>query len=270
MARIRSVKPELWNDPDFVACSPLARLLFVGTWNYADDYGVLKDDPDRLRLQILPGDAVDAHALVAELVAGRFLERKVAADGTPVLVIRTFLTHQKIDKRAAGRYGAPCDLTDPPPPIPTTPTESPPTPPLERNGGERTGTEETPPVPEPSSAVALLEPERSPKGDVVVVFEAWKQATGHTRSVLDGKRRRVIVNALKTYPLEDVVDAVRGWKHSPHHRGQNERRTVYNELDLLLRDAARIEQFRDLERGQRRPSTPSVPSNFAALEGLSR
>jgi hypothetical protein len=91
---------------------------------------------------------------------------------------------------------------------------------------------------------------------VELVFAAWQEATGHTRSRLDDKRKRVITKALAAYPLDDVCDAVRGWRHSPHHRGENDRRTVYDDLGLLLRDAAHIEKFRDLE--QHGPSPPSM------------
>lgn len=83
------------------------------------------------------------------------------------------------------------------------------------------------------------------------VFDAWVDATGKTgRVVFDDKRRRVVRKALEVldFPLEDCVDAVRGWRHSPHHRGENERATVYNDIELLLRDAKHIEMFRDLER----------------------
>jgi hypothetical protein len=82
------------------------------------------------------------------------------------------------------------------------------------------------------------------------VFDAWLDSTGKTtRTMFDEKRRRVIRRALKSYPVVDLTDAVKGWRHSPYHRGENETGTVYNDIELLLRDAKRIEQFRDLERG---------------------
>lgn len=85
--------------------------------------------------------------------------------------------------------------------------------------------------------------------NISVVFEAWVASTERTAATkLDAKRRRRIAAALKDYTLVDVLDAVEGWRFSPHHRGENERRTVYNDLDLLLRDSARIEMFRDLKR----------------------
>jgi len=81
------------------------------------------------------------------------------------------------------------------------------------------------------------------------VFAAWLESTGKTsRTVLDADRRKVILKALALgFTVEDLVAAVRGWRHSPHHRGENERKTVYNRLGLLLRDAEQIEMFRDLE-----------------------
>lgn len=113
MSRIRTIKPEFWTDPDVVSCSMAARLFFIGCWNQADDHGVLKDEPTRLKLEILPADDVDPVALVNELVHHRLLLRKVAPDGTPVLVVRTFAIHQRIDKRVVGRYGDPSEFTDP-------------------------------------------------------------------------------------------------------------------------------------------------------------
>lgn len=81
------------------------------------------------------------------------------------------------------------------------------------------------------------------------VFNTWIESTGRTnRTVLDGKRRRLIRRALDSFPVEDLVDAVQGWHHSPHHRGENDKATTYNDLELLLRDSAHIENFRDLQR----------------------
>ena len=82
------------------------------------------------------------------------------------------------------------------------------------------------------------------------VFDAWIEATGKTgKTLLSDERRRLIRRALKSYPLEDVIDAVRGWRHSAYHMGDNDGHVVYNDLSLLLRNAEKIEKFRDLERG---------------------
>ncbi|MDE2468899.1 MAG: hypothetical protein KGL35_09180 [Bradyrhizobium sp.] len=96
---------------------------------------------------------------------------------------------------------------------------------------------------------SVLANARTGRGTVAQVFEAWIASTGRTaQTVLDTKRERVIRNALKLYPVADLLDAVDGWRFSSHHRGENDRHTVYNDLGLLLRDAERIEKFRDLKR----------------------
>lgn len=98
---------------------------------------------------------------------------------------------------------------------------------------------------------------------VEAVFEAWKASTGRTAAtVLDAKRTRLITAALKLYPIGDVLDAVRGWENSAHHRGENDTRTVYNDLGLLLRDASNIERFRDLARGPRQLSLRRSKGNL--------
>jgi len=123
--------------------------------------------------------------------------------------------------------------------------------PVAEKGAERGGKGRTPTysVPDPLTHRPVEESK-----DVEEVFRTWKQSTSRgDRTVLDTSRRRVIVNALKDYPLADVVDAVRGWEHSAFHRGQNDAGKKHNELTLLLRDAEHIEKFRDSARGPREP-----------------
>lgn len=114
MARIRTIKPELWTDPEFVECSPNARLLFVAALNFASDYGVLPDKPKQLKMQCFPGDAFDVEPLVDELVAAGFWQARTAPDGANVLVIRTFTQHQRVDRPNLGRWGDPATWDQPP------------------------------------------------------------------------------------------------------------------------------------------------------------
>lgn len=65
---------------------------------------------------------------------------------------------------------------------------------------------------------------------------------------LSRDRRDLIARRLKEWPEPDLADAVRGWRHFPHNRGENDRHTPYCDLKLLLRDAGQIERFRDAER----------------------
>lgn len=82
------------------------------------------------------------------------------------------------------------------------------------------------------------EPDRDP---VLRVFVHWKQVYEHPRAQLDPKRRRLIDAALKAYSEADVCEAIAGYRKSPHHMGQNDRSTVYDDIEIFLRDAKHIE-----------------------------
>lgn len=84
----------------------------------------------------------------------------------------------------------------------------------------------------------------APSSDAAVVFEHWRSVMGKSRrTVLDSNRKRIIQKALANYSLDDVKAAITGCSLSPHHMGRNDRNTVYNGLDLILRNAEKIEQF---------------------------
>lgn len=73
------------------------------------------------------------------------------------------------------------------------------------------------------------------------VFEHWRTAHRHERAQLDDKRRKVIAKALKDYAEADLCQAITGYLNSPHHMGDNESATVYDSLELMLRDAKHID-----------------------------
>lgn len=75
------------------------------------------------------------------------------------------------------------------------------------------------------------------------LFMHWQVVMASPRAKLDDKRRRLIAKALKTYSLDDLKRAVAGCSRSAWHMGQNDRNAKYNSLELILRDAQKIEQF---------------------------
>ncbi len=71
MARNRMIKPEFWTSRQVIRCSPWARLLFVGLWNFSDDGGNHPNCAVRLKVEIFPGDAMtpkDVGGYLAELI----------------------------------------------------------------------------------------------------------------------------------------------------------------------------------------------------------
>lgn len=80
-------------------CSPSARLLFIGLWNFCDDAGIHPASPKTLKAEIFPSDnisAVEVGGLVDELIAQGLLE-KYQVDGQHYWVV-TGWHHQRIDQ----------------------------------------------------------------------------------------------------------------------------------------------------------------------------
>jgi hypothetical protein len=102
MSRIRTIKPEYWTDERVGECSVSARLLFIASWNFADDYGGLSRSARQLKAQAFPYDNIDCEPLVQELIsAGLLIEYE--AEGKKYLHIKGFRVHQKVEKPAKPR-----------------------------------------------------------------------------------------------------------------------------------------------------------------------
>lgn len=77
--------------------------------------------------------------------------------------------------------------------------------------------------------------------DVDLVFAHWKVTWNHPKAALDPKRTAAIKRALKGYSAADLCTSITGYQNSPHHTGQNQRQTVYDDVELFLRDSAHID-----------------------------
>lgn len=106
MARIRTIKPEIWTDERLTECSLSARLLFIGMLNFSDDNGNQAYSVKRLKMQIFPADAIDTQPLLDELLAqGVIIEYSV--NDEKFLHIKGFRTHQVINRPSATRIPQP-------------------------------------------------------------------------------------------------------------------------------------------------------------------
>lgn len=96
--RIRTIKPEFFEDEELAALPPFARLLFIGTWLMSDKNGVLENRPRLIQAKVFPYDSSgssDVSRLIPQLIQGGFLV-PFEADGKPWLWIPTFKRHQRI------------------------------------------------------------------------------------------------------------------------------------------------------------------------------
>lgn len=261
MARIRTVKPEFPQHRKVRRVSRDARLLCIHLWNLADDEGRLQELPNAIIGAVFPEDddvtPVVLREWLGELqVAG--LIHRYEVDGERYIECHDFRDHQVVNKPRPSDFPAYEAKYD----ISRSATVG-----LPESDGTATGGNREQGTGKGTGKQPVDEQKLADRVDEVKqVFDAWVEATGKRKGAtkLTDDRRRLIRKALKSYPVEDLVDAVRGWRHSPHHRGENDRHTVYNDIELLLRNAKQIETFRDLERGA--STATDSWSDFLAVE----
>jgi len=106
MARSRMIKPEFWDDEKLAKISRDARLLFIGLWNHADDYGVVKGNPTWLKNHIFPyDDSLSTQAFkkwLTELENGSWI-LSFDDNGERFYYIRNFSKHQVINRPSKQR-----------------------------------------------------------------------------------------------------------------------------------------------------------------------
>jgi hypothetical protein len=103
------------------------------------------------------------------------------------------------------------------------------------------------------STVGQDQPDQSIADTVVQIFEFWQKVMDSPKSKLDKDRKTLIVNALKNYSPADICKAIRGCSKTPHNMGKNDRNTLFNGLNLILRNAEKIDYFIKLDGVQARP-----------------
>lgn len=101
--------------------------------------------------------------------------------------------------------------------------------------------------------------------DVYRVFGHWQTIWNHPKAVLDPKRRARIRARLKDFSVEQLCDAISGFKYSPWHTGTDPRGggVVYDGIEVLLRDAAQVEKGIGLLR-----SPPVAPTELSPIDRI--
>ena len=87
----------------------MTRLLLIGLWNFADDFGVQPLRPRTIRLQVFPGDALDNDAVRAMIdeLAARKLVHIYEIDGVEYLAVVDWEHSQRVGKHARRRFPSP-------------------------------------------------------------------------------------------------------------------------------------------------------------------
>jgi hypothetical protein len=107
MPRQRIINPEFWLDYEIASIeNPNACLFYIGTWNFSDDYGVVENNPHKLKAQIFPYRDVDVAELIDIFVKiGKFVPFE--AEGKKWLLLKNFKKYQYVQKPSKFRNPEP-------------------------------------------------------------------------------------------------------------------------------------------------------------------
>lgn len=107
---------------------------------------------------------------------------------------------------------------------------------------------------------------RAKHDDVAAVFDHWRITMNHAKARLDDKRKKQIAAALKLgYSVDDLKRSITGYSRSPFHMGINDNGQRYDGLDLILRNAEKIDkglQFHDCP--------PKIMGKQARIEAINQ
>jgi hypothetical protein len=95
--RIRTIKPELWQDEKLAALPPLPRLVFIGLISMADDAGRLVDNVKSIDGFIFPETDDSAKESLGILARLSRVLRYTAPNGQKCIQIVNWTRHQKVD-----------------------------------------------------------------------------------------------------------------------------------------------------------------------------
>jgi hypothetical protein len=85
-------------------------------------------------------------------------------------------------------------------------------------------------------------PDRSE--EIGQIFDYWRQILNHPKSRLDEKRKQKIRARLaEGFEVNDLKLAIEGCSKSPFHQGENNHSKVFDDIELICRDAAHVERF---------------------------
>ena len=83
-----------------------------------------------------------------------------------------------------------------------------------------------------------------PSGETKDVFDYWQKFHNHPQAKLDDKRSRAIKARLKDgYSVGELCKAVEGCKYSEYHQGKNDNGMVYDDIELICRNATNVDKF---------------------------
>jgi hypothetical protein len=228
MARIRTIKPEFWQDEKISRLPLGARLLFIGLWNIADDVGRLRGNSLFVRSQVFPYEPKsDVDGWLADLEQIGVILR-YQHKGESFIRVVNFLKHQQISKPSPSKIPSPESSGSPPVVLPEPSGETP-----SGTGNREQGMEQG-----TGNARAPLNPDISD-----LVFAYWADRLTHPRARLDDKRRKLIRARLSEgmdieeakLAIDGVLVDIQTWPE----------RRKFDGIEYIFENRASVEKFAD-------------------------
>lgn len=106
--RIRTIKPDIWRDPDFNELPVPARLLFIGLISNADDHGRIAGSDQLLKSIVFPTDQCSLKAFSGwlDLIHESGMARRYVVASKPYMDIPNWHNHQRVDKPQPSQHPA--------------------------------------------------------------------------------------------------------------------------------------------------------------------
>ena len=291
MARIRTVKPDIWGDDKTGMLGPRGQLLFIGLISIADDEGYLRGHPAYIKGQIWPYhdlSSEEVQMFLDELQENELVLQYGSADGSQRYIrINNWAKHQRVSHPKKSTFPKPHSK------LPSRELENAvragdyvnecgkPLQPLGHEGegegdmkGEGTNVpmsdaeRQTPPKPQKQSKHSK---------DVQAVWEHWLKVCGPIQlaepsraKLTKGRASHIRARLAEGYSVDDLVRSISGFALSPHHTGENDRETAYLEPKTILKSGEQVEAgwaYGSKPAGQPRAKRRGVESDWSHLTG---
>jgi hypothetical protein len=106
--RIRTIKPEFWQDEKIASLPFITRLVYISLWNESDDEGRLRGSPVYLKSVLFPYDDIDMAGELTSL-SNHGVIIKYSVRQQSYLFLPNFGRHQRINRPSASRLPDPAD-----------------------------------------------------------------------------------------------------------------------------------------------------------------
>ena len=113
MARNRMIKPEFWASETLMRASRDSRLLFIGLWNFCDDYGFCMGSNRRVLGDVFPVDDNVTEANIKKWITELITVNVVIPleyKGKKLLFIKSWGEHQTVQHKSKRSFIEPTDL----------------------------------------------------------------------------------------------------------------------------------------------------------------